>query len=163
MTDSEIKVGDVVNDLGQNGKLMQVVAKAAGSVAEYREREDFDLAEYKSHPLLDVGDEDAVWTCVFLTSEPSASFSGTYDYPSSRLARQPVEESNADLTRVQESLTVAVLSSVFNSMERNKSLEEDDITAVADHVGGIDPGLVATARELATVDEHFDGGEGNSQ
>lgn len=161
MTDPGIRTGDVVNDLGQNGKLMQVVAKASESVAEYREREDFDLAEYKAHPLLDVSDEDTVWTCVFLTSEPSASFSGTYDYPESRLARQPVEEANQSLDRVQESLTVAVLSSVFNSMERYEGLGEDDIAAVADHVGGIDPEIVSTARELATVDDHFDGGEGD--
>ncbi|MDL0127044.1 hypothetical protein [Halobacterium salinarum] len=163
MTDSEIKVGDVVNDLGQNGKLMQVVDKAADSVKEYREREDFDLADYKAHPLLDVSDDDTVWTCVFLTSEPTASFSGTYDYPESRLARQPVEEANQDLDRVQDALITTVLTALLETAGRDDmAASRSGLVDVASHAG-VPTDLIEEAEELAAVDDHFDGsGDGDA-
>jgi len=111
MVDPEIKTGDVVHDLVERGK-MQVVAKAANSVTEYRESESFDLAEYKSHPLLGVTEDDPVYTCVYLPDSPTTSFSGTYDFPRSRLARVPVEEANEDLQRFQGRLITAVLSAL---------------------------------------------------
>lgn len=112
MPDPELKVGDVAHDLVKRGKV-QVVAKAADSVTDHRAQEGFDLAEYKSHPLLDVAEDEPVYTCVYLPEEPTVSFSGTYDFPRSRLARIPVEEANEDLDRFQRELVVDLLADVF--------------------------------------------------
>ncbi|WP_254768271.1 hypothetical protein [Salinilacihabitans rarus] len=156
MVDAEVRPGDVVHDLVERGK-MQVVAIAADSVAAYREREDFDLAAYKSHPLLGVGDDEPVYTCVYLPDAPTATFSGTYDFPRSRLARVPVEEANADLDRIQNALAIDLLEKLFTRAA------EDDENAVAvleryATDAGIDADAVAAARELAAADQI--GGDG---
>lgn len=112
MVESALKVGDVAHDLVKRGKV-QVVAKAADSVAEHRGREGFDLATYKSHLLLDVAEDEPVFTCVYLPDEPTVSFSGTYDFPRSRLARIPIEEANEDLHRFQTEMVAELLATMF--------------------------------------------------
>jgi hypothetical protein len=147
MVDADIKIGDVVHDLVEGGAMV-VVDRPADSVADLREREDFDLAGYKAHPLLDVTDDDAVFTCVYIPSQPTASFSGTYDFPEARLARVPVEAANQDLGRVQRGLTVAVLEALFDRAyaSGNEGLVED-LDAIAGEAFGAE--LAHEGRELA--------------
>lgn len=157
MTDPRIKTGDVCIDLVERGKL-QVVSKAADTVREHREREDFDLAEYKAHPLLDVREDEPVYECVYLSSDPSVSYSRTYDFPRSRLARQPVEEADENLERVQESLVVSLLEALFATADRDDMASSmAGLVDVAVHAG-IDDELVSAAEELAEVEDHFEDG-----
>jgi len=160
--DGSLKVGDVAHDLIKRGKVI-VVEKAAATVEDYRRFEDFDLVEYQSHPLLDVTDEETVWTCVYLPDEPKVDFSGTYDFPESRLARIPVEEVNDDIQRPQRASTVLTLSLVFDSMQRYEAIDEDDIHAVADHIGDdIYRDYIDEALEVARVENHFEDTEADS-
>lgn len=162
MVETTIVAGDVVHDLVKRGK-MQVVAKAADSVAEYREEEGFDLADYKTHPLLDVSEDEPVFTCVYLPDSPTTSFNGTYDFPRSRLARVPVEEANEELDRVQR----AILRDVFEAMFRNALIGDNDKPE-----GARETSMEATLRfcipdnfndvqeeaaELAELDQQFGG------
>jgi hypothetical protein len=121
MPDRVLSIGDVVYDLAQGSK-MQVVGHAADSVAEYSDREDFDLASYKCHPQLRVSEDEPVYTCVYLPDSLKSSVSGTYDFPESRLARCPVEEANEDLNHIErefldEFLTTLAEASVHEGQE----------------------------------------------
>lgn len=148
MVDSTIKPGDVAIDL-QDGAKLQVVARAADSVAAFRAEEGMDLAEYKSHPLFDVTDDEPVWTCVYLPGDVSTSFNGTYDFPDSRLARVPVEEANQQLERVQRDLVVEVLATLLENATEAGDKEvmqpEDEILRSKD---------LAEVVELCWPDEH---------
>lgn len=114
MVDPAIKAGDVCHDLAGSGKV-QVVARAADTVADYREHKGFDLATYKAHPLLGVRDDEPVFSCAYLPSDPTVSFGSNepYSFPASRLARIPVEEAEPDLQRVQRHLAVDVLATLL--------------------------------------------------
>jgi len=158
--DARIKCGDVCHDVLGSGKV-QVLRKAADSVAEFSHREDFDLAEYKAHPLIDIDDDQAVWTCVYLPDEPTTSFSGTYDFPAGRLARIPVEEANQDYRRLQESLTVDLLTALLATASTSTMASSAGAVAdVAAHAGVPDE-LLEEAEELAEVESQF-GGEGGA-
>lgn len=154
--DAAIKVGDVVHDLVERGK-MQVVDEK-GTVADVRDAEGFDLAEYKAHPLLNVEDSDRVYTCVYLPDSPTMSFSGTYDFPESRLARIPVEEANQELQhpnwRLMVDLLDAMLAAASGAMEPD---HRDLVEQIARDAGIPDP-IVDEAAELQQAAS--DGGEG---
>lgn len=155
MTDARIRAGDVVIDLVERGK-MAVVERAAETVAEHRATEDYDIATYKAHPLLDVSDDETVWTCVYLPDKPTASFSGTYDFPESRLARIPIEEANQDLRRVQERQLVTVLETLFReARQSSKDIEFEAITAAAERC--LPTELVDEVHQLVDVDETIGG------
>lgn len=152
MPDPDIQLGDVVHDLGDNGKRLQVLGRAADTVAAYREREDRDLAAYKAHPLLDVRADEPVYTCVYLPGSPSVEFAGTYDFPRSRLARAPVEEANAGFDRVQSAWTVDLLADLFAAADRGDlASSPGDLFDLATHAG-VDDTLVEEARELAAAE-----------
>ena len=151
MTDARIRAGDVCIDLVERGKIF-VMERAAISVRKHREREDYNIDDYKANSLLDVGNEETVWTCVYLPDKPQTEFSGTYDFPESRLARVPVEEASQDLRRSQERLIVSVLESLFGAVRRSGSEETNEIvTSVARDA--LDEDLVDEARELADVEQ----------
>lgn len=158
MTDARIRTGDVVIDLVERGKMV-VVERAAHSVDAHRQTESYDISEYKSHPLLDVSDTEAVWTCVYLPDKPSTEFSGTYDFPESRLARVPVEEANQDLRRTQERQAVSMLEMLFSKaaeIDADWAVEaqsfEEALRTVATSVE-IPEKIVDEARELADVEQ----------
>lgn len=109
MVDPRIKTGDVCIDVVDGAKV-QVVGQSAETVAEYRERQEFDLAEYKSHPLLGVTDDDTVWETVYLPGSVTHSFNKSYDFPESRLVRIPVEEADPALERIQRKTMTDILS-----------------------------------------------------
>ena len=133
--DGRIKVGDVCHDVLGSGTL-QVVCKAADSVSEFASREDFNLVEYKTHPLLDVDDSQSVWTCVYLPNEPTVSFNGTYDFPDGRLARVPIETASQDLQRIQDRLIVGIFKALFaTATQENQASSAAAMADVAAHAG----------------------------
>jgi len=87
----ELDAGDIAIDLVTRQPLV-VREVVAPSIADYYEREGFDLLNYKQHRWLPVGIDDPVYRCVFVGGiEDLHSFSNVYDYPAGRLCRVPVE------------------------------------------------------------------------
>ena len=142
MPKSEILIGDVCVDLVERGKV-QVVDYAADSVEEHRAFNSYDVAEYKANALLDVHDYEPVYTCVYLPENPSVSFSGTYDFPRSRLARCPIEDANTDLQRIQDYWTMHVLAELF----QHAGNYDEDLADIARDA--LDSSVVEQAEEYA--------------
>lgn len=148
MPDPAIQIGDVCIDLVERGKV-QVVQQAAATVEEHRQYNDYDVAAWKANALLDVQDDEPVYKCVYLTENPSPSFSGTYDFPRSRLARQPVEEAHENLERIQWEHHVEVLRRLFAvALGGDTMVSESELAELAE-LAGIDPELVDVAWEVA--------------
>jgi len=159
MTDARIRAGDVCIDLVERGKVY-VMERAAISVRKHREQESYDISDYKANALLDVRDEETVWTCVYLPDKPQTEFSGTYDFPESRLARVPVEEANQDLRKPQERLVVTVFESLFGmatTLDEDWAVEaqnfEQALAVLTANTSALDDDLVDEARELADIEE----------
>jgi|GEM_PF-6927745 len=150
-----IQVGDVALDKTQ-GRPVHIVEDCGQTAAEWSEANGYDLEGNYGNSRLGTTPEDAVYEVVYCSnakSEPSK----TYAMPESRLLR--IETEAADDGRpVAERIIRETLEKVFDSMHRNISLTEDNIDAVAMHLGDIDPDLVDEARELADV-AHTVGGE----
>jgi hypothetical protein len=124
VTRRDIQPGDVVYDLAQKSTpKLQVQRVVAETVAEYAEREDFNLAEYKAHPRLPVSKSDRVLECTYIPDDPGAAPSdgNPYAVPAGRLARAPVEIADGS-HRVQDELRLEVLDVMF---QRAKGLDED--------------------------------------
>lgn len=156
---SELRPGDVAHDLVKRGKVM-VVGQAAETVAEHQARtSDYDIQEYGANGLLNVSADEPVWKVVFLPDEPKTEFSGTYDYPDSRLARIPVEEAAQDVEHPNRSTIVELLAEVFRCMRLTESLSNEDVGAVADQLVGVPRVLVDEAMELSEVDDVIGGGD----
>lgn len=165
MTHGDIRPGDVVYDLGQSGTpKMQVVDVLAEDLAEYREREDFDIATHKSHPHLPVRETDRVLACVYLPEDPGADTSSgnnPYPFPEGRLARSPVEQAATDLERVQDVLVrdvleeLLVMASVIDSTGTIDESREDVLLDVAGEV--LDESVVRDAEELARTHPNWQG------
>jgi hypothetical protein len=160
-----IQPGDVVYDLAQSGTpKMQVRRVLADSVEEYAEREDFNLAEYKSHPRLPVTRDDRVVECVYLAEDPGAAPSNgnPYAVPTGRLARAPVELADEG-RRVQDELRLDIFEMLF---DRARALDEDATTdppgslveTIRLLAGGTYTPLLDEADELAEA-ARFGGGE----
>lgn len=159
MVDPAIQVGDIVHDLIERGHMR--VLEHEGTVAEYRDRsdDDFDHTTYKTHPLIGVTDDEDVYRCVYLSSDPSVGYKQSYAFPESRLARAPVEEASKDLERPYHSIRRALLASLFANAEDEEELNTIYETA---YRAGLYPDLVDEARELAeaaTITAEPDGGE----
>lgn len=150
MTDSRIRVGDVCNDLTGGGRV-QVVDIAAESVATHREQNDYDVATYKANALLDVADDERVFTCVYLSGDATTTFSGTYDLPSSRLARQPTENANQDLDRVQETIRLRFAEAMVAAAWESDA-DADMVARATDAIARVDSELAETADELVRAD-----------
>jgi len=149
--DSRLRAGDVAIDLVERGKVF-VVEKAADTVTDHQQREDYDIQDYKGNALLNVADDETVWTCVFLPDKPTTEFSGGYDFPESRLARIPVEESRESFRRPQETQAVAMLEAMFTAaVDSRFDSAADDLESVARQA--LPDDLVDEARELADVEE----------
>lgn len=142
MPESEILIGDVCVDLVERGKV-QVVDYAADSVEDHRAFSSIGVAEYKANALLDVHDHEPVYRCVYLPENPSISFSGTYDFPRSRLARCPIEDANNDLQRIQDELTMRILAELF----QHAGAYDEDLADIASDA--LDTTVVEKAREFA--------------
>ena len=90
-THGALTPGDIAIDMVTR-QPVAVTDRVADDLAEYYDREEFDLLNYKQHPWLPVTIDDAVFECVFIGGlDDLHSFSNTYSYPAGRLARVPVE------------------------------------------------------------------------
>lgn len=156
--DGEIKIGDVAHDLAQNGSKVQVVGRAADTVAEHEGGESYDVSTYKANALLNVADDEPVWRCVYLSSELTTSFSNTYDIPDSRLARIPVEEANEDLRRFQRELTVNAAAAVASAVDPDEGYGTGTLRGILTKAFGEE--IADEALELAQVDAVIGGGDG---
>lgn len=165
MPDGQLKIGDTAHDLVKRGKV-QVVGKAADTVRKHREREDYDIASYRANALLDVADDEPVYTCVYLPDEPTTSFSGTYDFPRSRLARVPLEAANQDLDRVQRDIVMHTLAAMvglarsLDDTDMEPAHPESYVDAVrecwpADHAAVLED-AVQLAEATQALDEHVE-------
>jgi len=95
-THGSLTAGDVALDLVTRQPLL-VRRRVADDLAEYYEREEFDLLTYKQHAFLPVGIDDPVFECVFIADIGDLHTEGrSYDYPAGRLARVPVELAGGD-------------------------------------------------------------------
>lgn len=158
MVDAAIKVGDVCTDLVKRGKV-QVVGKTADTVEEHQQTESYDIQTYKANALLDVADDEPVFSVVYLPDEPGTSFNKTYDFPRSRLARVPVEEANDELDRVQRGLAIQILFNLYQtSGSDDMATTMEAFHDVASH-SPIPADVVEVAAELADVEERFEGGD----
>lgn len=66
----------------------------ADSLAEYYEREGFDLYTYKMHPWLPgISVDNSVYECVYLDANPQNAHKvgKTYDFPEARIMHYPAE------------------------------------------------------------------------
>lgn len=157
MPESKLKVGDAAHDLVEGGTVL-VVERVADRVDEYSEREGYDLAGYKAHPLLEVQPDEPVFKAVYLPSTPTTNFSGTYDFPASRLARIPVEEANEALVHPNRRLVVDLLEGLLQTAQQNDMASTAaEIVDVATH-SGIPTEIVDEASELAEAAQ-FEGGD----
>lgn len=91
-THRDLEGGDLAIDLVTRQVLL-IRGRAADTIVDYYDEQDFDLAGYKQHPWLPVRSDDPVFECIFVTSTAESLHSGgkTYDYPAGRLARIPTE------------------------------------------------------------------------
>jgi hypothetical protein len=165
MTHHDIQVGDVVYDLGQDGNpKMQVLSVLAEDLDEYREREDFDLADYKNHPHLPVRDDDRVFGCVYVPDDPGAepsSGNNPYPLPAGRLARAPVETGDGSLSRIQDVIVRDLLEELLvmaSHIDTTGTVEGSRVDAVLDVTGDtLDDRLVRDAEELARTHPKWQG------
>lgn len=165
MTHHDIQVGDVVYDLGQDGNpKMQVLGVLAEDLDEYREREDFDLADYKNHPHLPVRDDDRVFACVYIPDAPGAepsSGNNPYPLPAGRLARAPVETGDGSLDRIQDVIVRDLLEELLvmaSHIDTTGTVESSRVDAVLDVAGDtLDDRLLRDAEELARTHPKWQG------
>jgi len=159
MTDAAIRACDVAIDLVERGKVL-VVEQAAKTVADHQQREDYDIQSYKGNALLNVSDDETVWTVVYLSDKPTTEFSGGYDFPESRLARIPVENARESFRRPQEAQAVSMLEAMFKmaaTLDSEWSVEPEDfqeaLVVLTSNMGGLRDELVDEAIELADVEQ----------
>lgn len=158
MTDPDIKPGDVAIDLVERGKVY-VLARTADSVEAHREREGFDLATYKSHPLIHVSDDDPVFECVYLPQNPTVELGKHYDFPASRLARVPVENADESQERIQDELAVQLSTALLAVYDTTDGADGHRLEIAIEEVLGSE--RASLVFELQDVDERFGGGDGD--
>jgi hypothetical protein len=150
MTDNPFKIGDPVVDLAQ-GRPMVVLDAPDETVREWSDRENYDLTDNYANGKLGAIDDEPVVRCVYVSdirSEPSKD----YTFPISRVALIDAHHAD-DGRRLYDRVAVEVLARAFESMHRYETFEDHDIDAVARHIGGVAPGVVEAARELADVEQ----------
>lgn len=151
----DFEIGDPVIDLA-NGRNMVIVSKAADSVREWSDANNYELTENYGNERLRALESDPVFTCVYVASCGSMP-TKTYDFPSSRLGR-PLYENPDESGRVYDLVAIDVLEELFNAAEGNDWL-------VDEHDGGtagllkfllsqtaLEEELVETAYELALAE-----------
>lgn len=151
MTRPTLRVADPVMDAAQ-GRPMVVVATPDETVAEWSERENYDLLDNYANAKFDPDPDEPVVECVYVSdvrSEPSK----TYTFPRSRCRLIDVHHADGG-RRLFDRVARAVLADVFGCMERRTEFSDGDIEAVAENVD-VHPEAVSEARELADVATRF--------
>lgn len=148
-----VEPGDVAIDLVYHRPVFVRDVEAETCVAYWEDGEDFDLTTYKAHPYLPVTADDAVLECVYLPTKPGdvrhEAADKTYDFPSGRLMRVPVEHLWDSKTRwLDNRLAAFVAATVVNVEDRDvdteavydaiKSVVGEDVAADGLRRAGID-------------------------
>lgn len=122
-------------------------------VAYWEDGEDFDVTTYKAHPYLPITADDAVFECVYIPTKPGDirhdAADRTYDFPTGRLARVPLENLWDSPTRPQDDFRAAMLATMFAQSER-EDRNTHAVEAVARSVFG--DTVVDDAVERASID-----------
>lgn len=118
-----VEPGDIAIDLVYHRPIFVRRVVADSCVAYWEDGEDFDITTYKAHPYLPVTADDRVVECVFIPTKPGdithEPGSKTYDYPTGRLARVPVEHLWDSKRRYQDDQKASFLAAVFAQSERD--------------------------------------------
>jgi len=150
--DRRVAPGDVAIDLAQSSPVI-VLRREADTVMDYMndhgDRMDRHLLDYPGNHLTGATEGDTVYRCVFVPNDVKSDEWRTYDYPETRLARVPAENSDDTVYRVQHSATIRVLSRLIDAAD-DASVSADP-EAVKELLGdaGIDPELIDAAEEHA--------------
>lgn len=150
--------GDPVVDLAQ-GRPMLVVAVPEQTVDEWSEQNNYDLTGNYANSKFDPDPEEGVVETVYLgdiRSEPSK----TYTFPVSRVALIDVHHAD-DGRRIYERVARDVLERLFGEIIEPNEKHEADWVGERLEQAGVDPDLVAEARELADVEQRFGGDTDN--
>lgn len=134
-----IQSGDVAIDLVYHRPVFVRRSTHESCVAYWEDGEDFDLTTYKAHPYLPVSADDTVFECVYLPTKPGdiAHEPGTktYDFPSGRLARVPVENLWDSNTRWFDNRLAAFVASTLTNVNKRGVDTESVYDAIQSTVG----------------------------
>ena len=155
-----IAPGDIAIDLVYHRPLFVRRRVAESCVAYWEDGRDFDLTTYKVHPYLPVTPDDGVFECVYVPTKPgdikAYPTGNTYDFPSGRLARVPIEHLWNSDTRYQDDQKAAFLAALFDaSVSGDREGAYGVVLAVVEDVFGddvIDDALDRSGVELAGDD-----------
>jgi hypothetical protein len=145
---SEYRIGDPVVDLAQ-GRPMVVLGAPTDTVAEWSDRNGYDLMDNYANRKFDPDADEGIVECVYVSdvrSEPSK----TYTFPVSRVALIDVHHADGG-RRVADRIISELLSELFMAASADttrRTLREVAIQA------GVSEGVVEEARELAELGQH---------
>lgn len=143
MTGNPYKVSDPVMDAAQ-GRPMIVLEAPDETVAEWSDRNDYDLVENYGNAKFDPDPDEPVVRCAYLgnvRSEPSKD----YTFPVSRVVLIDAHHAD-DGRRLYDRVVVDVLERLFSHRG-----DPAGTYSIAQSVG-FDPELIDEARELADVE-----------
>jgi len=145
-----VEPGDIAIDLVHHRPIFVRRVVADSCVAYWEDGEDFDITTYKAHPYLPVTADDRVVECVFIPTKPvditHEPGSKTYDYPTGRLARVPVEHLWDSKRRYQSDQKAAFLAALLATADDHP-----------DHVDGVAGAVLAVAEDVFDDDIIDDG------
>jgi len=155
MTTNPYNIGDPVVDLAQ-GRPMIVLEAPTETVAEWSDRNGYELTENYANGKLGATSTEPVVRCAYVSdvrSEPSKD----YTFPTSRVAL--IDSHHADDgRRIADRVTVYVLEELFVALSGLDA--EVDLTTAATDLFGMD--VVDEAKELAEVETTI-GGDDESE
>lgn len=154
MTNQPFRIGDPVMDAAQ-GRAMVVVAAPDETVAEWSEREGYDLLENYANSKFSPDPTEAVVECAYVSdvrSEPSK----TYTFPVSRCVLIDVHHADGG-RRLASRVEVELLADMYRSVEGDQ--DRGTVTFLAEQAG-VSSDAIDEARELAHVEQTIpqDGG-----
>lgn len=148
MSSNPYAVGDAVVDCAQ-GRPMVVLGAPEETVAEWSERNSYDLTENYANSKFGCREEEHVVRCVYVSdirSEPSKD----YTFPVSRVRLIDVHHAD-DGRRIWERVTLEVLEALYDAAFRSGSdATLSTLEALAQDAVGTE--LTTEARELADVE-----------
>lgn len=163
-----VEPGDFAIDLVYHRPVFVNQSTAETCVDYWEDGEDFDLTTYKAHPYLPVTPDDTVFECVYLPTKPGdvrhEPADKTYDFPSGRLMRAPVEYLWDSKTRWFDNQLAAFVAATLANVERRDVDTEAVYDALASVVGDdvARDGLERVGFDFSTDDadeDDFGGGE----
>jgi hypothetical protein len=164
-----VEPGDFAIDLVYHRPVFVNDDVAETCVAYWKDGEDFDLTTYKAHPYLPITVDDTVFECVYVPTKPGdvrhEPADKTYDFPSGRLMRVPVEHLWDSKTRWLDNRLAAFVAAVAANLEaRDVAVDSETFDMVVGALRGavgddaVDDGLRRAGIEPAE-DDDFDGGD----